>query len=211
MLTLSMACYRQLMMSGHPVGEALCRSVSVQLAHTCDLDRKTLDRARDLLDVVFAGDLRYEDWEHCLGGLHALAWLGDRLVGHASVIQRRLLLAGRALRAGYVEGVGVHPGWQGQGIGGQLMAPLEAVIARAYELGALGATDRAAAFYARRGWIRWRGPTSALTPAGIVATPDDDGCIYVLLPTGTEGGPGGYAVADVSGGLTCGWRDGDCW
>lgn len=37
-----------------------------------------------------------------------MAWEGDALVGHASVIQRRLSIRGRALRTGYVEGVGVR-------------------------------------------------------------------------------------------------------
>ena len=32
-----------------------------------------------------------DDWEHALGGIHALAWEDDVLIGHASVIQRRLM------------------------------------------------------------------------------------------------------------------------
>ena len=47
-----------------------------------------------------------QDWEHALGGVHAVAWLDGEVVGHASVVQRRLLHDGRALRTGYVEGVG---------------------------------------------------------------------------------------------------------
>jgi len=43
------------------------------------------------------------------------------------------------------------------------MDALETVVRGAYELGALGATDEAAAFYAARGWMLWRGPSSALT------------------------------------------------
>ncbi len=57
------------------------------------------------------------DWEHCLGGLHALVWRGPRLVAHAALVQRRLLHRGRALRAGHVEGVAVHPDVQRQGLG----------------------------------------------------------------------------------------------
>ena len=79
----------------------------VRTAHTSDLDVATLEAARALLDDVF-DDMTEEDWEHSLGGVHALAWEGDELVGHASVIQRRLLHGGRALRTGYVEGVGVR-------------------------------------------------------------------------------------------------------
>ena len=61
-----------------------------------------------------------------------------------------------------------------------MMDALEMVVRGAYELGALGAADEAAAFYAARGWMVWQGPTSALTPSGIRRTEDDDGCIYVL-------------------------------
>jgi len=45
-------------------------------------------------------------------------------------------------------------------------AVLERLAGAAYDLAALGATDEATAFYAARGWQLWRGPSSALTPAG---------------------------------------------
>ena len=32
--------------------------------------------------------------------------------------------------------------------------------------------------YEARGWQRWRGPTSVLSPAGVEPTPDDDGSVY---------------------------------
>lgn len=40
--------------------------------HTADLDGATLEAARALLDVVFEGDFSDRDWEHALGGVHAL-------------------------------------------------------------------------------------------------------------------------------------------
>ena len=83
-----------------------------------------------------------------------------------------------------------------------MMAALERVLRGAYDLGALGATDEGARFYAARGWQLWRGPTSALTPAGIRRTPDEDGAIYVFE----------LAVPlDLDGELTCDWRNGDVW
>jgi aminoglycoside 2'-N-acetyltransferase I len=174
----------------------------VRTAHTADLDVATLRAARRLLDAVFEGDLTDHDWEHALGGVHALLWEEDELIGHASVVQRRLLHGGRALRAGYVEGVGVLASRRRRGHGAALMAALERVIRGAYVLGALGTTDGAAGFYAARGWRQWAGPTSALTPAGIARTRDEDGGIYVL-PVSVE--------LDPSGALTCDWRDGDVW
>ncbi|MBO0773935.1 MAG: GNAT family N-acetyltransferase [Actinobacteria bacterium] len=173
----------------------------VRTAHTADLDPATLAAARALLYEVF-DDLTEDDWEHSLGGIHALAWEGDELVGHGSVILRRLLTGGRALRTGYVEGVGVRADRRGRGHGAALMAALERVISGGYEIGALGATDAAAAFYRARGWQLWQGPSSALTPAGIRRTAADDGAIYVLPLR---------ARLDLASELTCDWRDGDVW
>ena len=82
------------------------------------------------------------------------------------------------------------------------MAALEKVARAAYELGALGATDEGAAFYAARGWLPWRGPTSALTPTGVVRTEEDDDCILVLPIS---------AALNLTGELTCDWRNGDTW
>jgi aminoglycoside 2'-N-acetyltransferase I len=174
----------------------------VRTAHTADLDAVTLEVARALLDAVFEGELTDHDWEHSLGGVHALVWEGAELVGHASLIQRRLLHRGRALRTGYVEGVGVRADRRGRGHGAAMMEALERVVRGGYDLGALAADDEAADFYAGRGWALWQGPSSALTPAGIVPTEDEDGCIYVL-PVAVP--------LDLSGELTCDWRDGDVW
>jgi aminoglycoside 2'-N-acetyltransferase I len=173
----------------------------MRTAHTADLDASTLKAARALLYEVF-DDMTDQDWEHALGGMHALMWDGAELVGHASVIQRRLLTGGRALRTGYVEAVGVRADRRGRGHGAAMMDALERVVRGAYDLGALGATNEAAAFYAARGWQLWQGPSTALTPAGIIRTEDEDGGIYVFP----------LAVAlDLSSGLTCDWRDGDPW
>jgi aminoglycoside 2'-N-acetyltransferase I len=173
----------------------------LRTAHTADLDAATRKAARALLDDVF-DDMTDGDWEHALGGMHALVWEGAELIGHASVIQRRLLNGGRALRTGYVEAVGVRADRRGRGHGAAMMDALERVVRGAYELGALGATDAGAAFYVARGWRLWQGPCSALTPAGIKRTEEEDGCIYVL-PVDVP--------LDLSSELTCDWRDGDPW
>jgi aminoglycoside 2'-N-acetyltransferase I len=175
--------------------------VEVRTGHTADLAPGTLAAVRALLDRVFE-DMSDHDWDHALGGMHALAWEDGELIGHASVIQRRLLHGGRALRAGYVEGVAVRADRRRRGHGAALMKALERVVRGAYEVGALGATDAAAAFYTALGWEAWQGPTSALTPTGIVRTADDDGSIYVLRVA---------APMDLAAELICDWRDGDVW
>ena len=178
------------------------RVTELRTAHTAELDGATLGAARALLEAVFDADMTDDAWEHALGGVHALVWEGDALIGHASVVQRRLLHGGRALRCGYVEGVAVRANRRRRGHAAAMMEALERVLRGAYALGALGATDAAAGFYAGRGWRLWRGPTSALTPTGIERTPEHDGAVYVLPVA---------ARLDLSGELTCDWRDGDVW
>src|SRR5262249_12226542 len=152
------------------------------------------------LYAVFGEEMDSDSWEHALGGVHALAWVDGELIGHGSVIQRRLLYEGRALRCGYVEGVAVRAKARRRGYGGAVMGALERVIGAAYDLGALGASEDGEALYQARGWRVWEGPLSALTPNGIVPTPEDEGAVYVLAD--------GF---DFTRPLTCDWRDGDVW
>ncbi|MEU1732695.1 GNAT family N-acetyltransferase [Streptosporangium sp. NPDC020145] len=176
--------------------------IDVRTAHTSELGTATLETARRLLVEVFDGDLSDDDWEHALGGVHALAWRGAELVGHASVVQRRMLHGGRALRAGYVEAVGVRADLRRGGYGTALMDALERVVHGAYDLGALSASDEAVPFYRGRGWRQWRGETFALTPDGLERTEEEDEGVHVLPVT---------VPLTLSGTLTCDWRDGDVW
>jgi aminoglycoside 2'-N-acetyltransferase I len=179
----------------------------VTRAHTAELSPADLDAARALVERAFVhlppedafGD---DDWEHALGGQHVLVHEGGALVAHGALVMRRLLHGGRALRAGYVEAVAVAPGRQRAGLGGRVMAALED-LAPAYDLLALGATDEGMGLYERRGWVRWRGRLSTMTPHdGIHPLPEAEGWVYVL--------PGATPL-DLDGELTCDWRDGDVW
>ncbi|RKT57082.1 GNAT family N-acetyltransferase [Saccharothrix australiensis] len=171
-------------------------------AHTSDVEPAVLAEARELCDAAFDGEFSDEDWEHALGGVHALVWDGDELVGHGSVVQRRLVHGGRAWRTGYVEAVAVREDRRKRGHGAAVMTALEDVVRGAYELGALGAAEDAVDFYAARGWRRWLGPTSVLAPGGPERTEEDDGGVFVLPVT---------ADVDLSGPLACDWRGGDVW
>jgi aminoglycoside 2'-N-acetyltransferase I len=173
----------------------------VRVVHTAGLNTEELRLIRVMLNDVF-DDLTEHDYEHVLGGMHALVWEGSELVAHGSVIMRRLLHGGRSLRTGYVEGVAVRVDRRRRGHGATVMTELERIIYRAYEIGALGAADEAAGFYAARGWQRWPGTASVMTPNGLERTPDDEDCIYVL-PVHPE--------QIMHGDLACDWRDGDVW
>ena len=153
------------------------------------------------MDAAFDG-VSDDTFENVLGGVHALVMEEGELVGHGSVVQRRLLHAGRPLRTGYIEGVAVREDRRRRGHGVAMMSALERVVRTAYQLGALGASIEGGRLYASRGWQLWRGPSSALTPDGIRRTADKDGFIYVLPVS---------VPVDVSGELICDWRQGALW
>lgn len=174
--------------------------VRLALAHTAFLDGASLRAARNLLDDAFGAEMTDHDWDHALGGIHVLVWEDRDLIGHASVVQRRLLHGGRSLRTGYVEGVAVRADRRGRGHAATMLKALEEVIRRAYELGALGASEIGAGFYAARGWRAWEGQTWALTPAGPRRTEEDDVYVYEVA-----------LALDVTDRLTCDWREGELW
>jgi len=164
----------------------------VRSATTAELAPAELSAIRSLLERAFDGDFSEHDWQHCLGGLHALAYSETALVGHGSVVERRFEHDGRQMKTGYVEGLAVLREHRRHGHGAAIMRALEAHVRQGYELGALAATAEAIGFYAARGWVRWTGATE----------PDGEGAIHVLplaLPV------------DPSGTLRADWREGDVW
>lgn len=185
----------------------------LRTAHTSDLDDDTMAAIRRLMDAAFP---RFGDdaFENMLGGVHALVTedggggkgggggKDSELIGHASVVPRRLLYRGRSLRTGYIEGVAVRADRRRRGHGDAMMSVLERLVRSGYQLGALGASQDGARLYAARGWQLWQGRSSVLSPAGIRHTAHLDGHIYVLPVAGP---------LDLSGELTCDWRHGSPW
>ncbi len=158
---------------------------------------------RDLLDAAFEGDFADEDWEHTLGGVHALIRDTDGLlIAHGSVVQRSVLHAGRSYRAGYVEGVAVRADHRRGGLGHRIMAALEHVIDAAHDFGALSASDAGAALYAARGWQIWSGRLIALGPDGPLALPEEEGSTYVRPAAG-------HPLPAPAHPLAFDWRNGD--
>lgn len=175
---------------------------TARLVHTSDLDAETLHNARRLLVAAHDGRFTGTDWDHTLGGMHALIVHRGALIAHGAVIQRRLLHRGAALRCGYLEGVAVQAEWRGQRLARAVMDALEQVVRGAYQLGALRVPDAGDRPHRPAGWLCWRGATAVLAPTGLIRTPDDDGSVFAL-PVGTELDP----VAD----LVCDWREGAVW
>ena len=175
---------------------------TARLVHTADLEGEARQRAYEMVSAAFTGEFTDTDWDHALGGMHALIWHRGAIIAHGAVIQRRLLYRGAALRCGYVEAVAVREDWRGQGLAIAILDACEQVIRGGYQLGALSSSDRGRRLYTLRGWLPWRGPTSVLAPTGAMRTPDDDGSVFVL--------PVGISL-DAGAELACDWRDGDVW
>jgi aminoglycoside 2'-N-acetyltransferase I len=178
---------------------------TARLVHTSDLDAETREDARRMVIEAFSGgELVFtdDDWEHALGGMHALICVRGALIAHGAVVQRRLLHQGSALRCGYLEAVAVREDWRGQGLAMAVMDALEQVLRGAYQLGALSSSEAGRHIYGSRGWLPWEGATSVLGPTGLTPTPDDDASIFVLPLT---------VELDLTGEITCDYRDGDVW
>ncbi len=175
---------------------------TARLVHTADLDEETHRSARQMVLEAYGDGFSDTDWDHALGGMHALIWRHGAIIAHGAVVARRLLHRGTTLRCGYVEAVAVREDWRGQGLAIAVLDACEQVIRGAYPLGALSSSDRGRRLYTVRGWVPWRGRTSALTPTGIAATPDDDRSVFVLPVT---------VEVDPTEELTCDWRDGNVW
>ncbi|MCU1698815.1 MAG: aminoglycoside N-acetyltransferase AAC(2)-Ib [Mycobacterium sp.] len=183
--------------------------LTARLVHTADLDAETREGARRMVIEAFGNgeiDFTNDDWEHSLGGMHALICQHGALLAHGAVVQRRMIFRDTALRCGYVEAVAVREDARGQGLAMAVMDALEQVLRGAYQLGALSASEAGRPLYVARGWLPWLGTTSVLAPAGVTRTPDDDRSLFVM-PVGLPDG----MVLDTTAEITCDWRDGDVW
>lgn len=175
---------------------------TARLVHTSDLDDETRRGAYELVSAAFGDSFSDTDWQHALGGMHALIWRHGILIAHGAVVRRQLLYRDRSLRCGYVEAVTVAPEHRGKGLATAVLDSCEQVIRGAFELGALSSADVSRRLYTARGWLPWRGPVSVLAPTGPVRTPGEDGTVFVM-PVGLE--------LDTTAELACDWREGDVW
>lgn len=179
---------------------------TARLIHTSDLDPETREDAKHMVIEAFNGEFTEADWEHSLGGMHAMIFNHGALIAHGAVVQRRLMYRNTALRCGYVEAVAVREDWRGQGLARAVMDAVEQVLRGAYQLGAVSVTEQGRPIYMARGWLPWQGPTSVLAPAGLTRTPDDDNALFVLPVSMPQN-----LVLDTHAEITCDWRDGDVW
>ncbi len=145
-------------------GDDTAGRVRVRRLTTSELSAGDIASIRALMAEAFGdGDEAFgdHDWDHALGGIHIVLDIEDVVVAHAAVVERDIHVAGRPLRAGYVEAVATATDQQGRGFGSQVMEAAGSVITREYDLGVLG-TGRHQ-FYERLGWRTWQGPAFVRT------------------------------------------------
>jgi aminoglycoside 2'-N-acetyltransferase I len=131
---------------------------------------------------------------------HILGFVGSTLVSHAMWVTRWLQPRDSPhLRTAYIEMVATEPHLQGRGFATAVMRRLAGAIV-GYELGALCPAEPQ--FYARLGWIFWRGPLFIGLGEQFVPTPDERIMILRLPKTPS---------LDVSQPLSAEWREGELW
>ncbi len=181
---------------------AVLDRLSISVQHTADLPDTTRTALRTFLENVYDGDFADEDWDHALGGLHTLAFLEGRLVGHAAVVQRTFVIGDQARRVGYLEAMGVHPDLQRSGVGRAMMDRVNAQVTKGYDFGALSASEQGFGLYRASGWVVWQGALRVMTLNGTHHTPEDAGSVLVYDDSGR---------LNLHEPLISDYRSGDVW
>lgn len=177
--------------------------MAVQLLTVCS-HVMTSTQSEDVIALcsdVFDLDYRYY-MNLCLDRVHVLAYADDRLVGHALWLDRRIRIGGGPWQlAAYIEGVATHPDYRGRGVGSAVLRRIGQEIA-GYAFGAL--SPAVPEWYARLGWVRWRGPLLIEKDGVVEATADPDELVMVYRTPHT--GP-----LDLTAPLTGEWRPFEPW
>jgi aminoglycoside 2'-N-acetyltransferase I len=168
-----------------------------------EVDVKTKAALRRLWDRAFGDRFSDDDAQHAYGGVHVLMRDGERVIGHASAVPRRLRFGdGPWLTVGYVEAVATDPQRQGEGIGRSVMQRLHTQIVRRWPV-ALLSTGQATRFYEALGWEPWRGRSYTRSSRGVLPDNEHGGLMVLRIDPSV--------VPDISADVTCEDRTGDAW
>lgn len=178
--------------------------------------RQRCDAARGLMErVLRAGAPIAPEYPLVFAGSESAAFVVDELGGEAAsvcaLLERTLVVRGRAIRAGLIGSVATDPRWRGQGRCSAVLAAAEQELARRGALLAILWADDVA-YYEKRGWRRFGWEIDYTIPAACAqempeATnvrerrPADDGQIhelYLLHPERVA-----RTLADTSALLAC--------
>ena len=164
----------------------------IQFLSLSDFESRTHDdQIRVLLDAAFEGDFSNGDWQNSCGGWRILGFQGGRLVAHAALVGRPMLVDGQLAEVGYVEAIAVDPEHQGRGIGLRLVAAVNQMATAHFELSMLSTDEHE--FYARTGWMRFTGKSFVAKDAFIWdsqrSADEDDSLMFLTQPGESTAGP----------------------
>ena len=127
----------------------------MQVKIEVDLSPGTTASLRKLLDLAFEGDFSEEDWEHALGGVHFIGFLGETIIAHGAIVPRSMAINGERVTVGYVEAIAVLPMHWHKGYGTLLMEQITQFCLLNYELSMLSTDEQT--FYLQLGWHQFLG------------------------------------------------------
>jgi aminoglycoside 2'-N-acetyltransferase I len=132
---------------------------------------------------------------------HLLAYDENELVSHAAWVERELHQEGLgALQTAYIEAVATLPGHQRKGYGSNVLKAIPPLIQQ-YDIGVLSPSEPD--FYARLGWVLWKGPLAYMQKGELIETPEEEVMVYYLPKTPKSLNLQARLIAD--------WRPGEVW
>lgn len=158
---------------------AHARHMQLDTVTSAALDAATRADLLRLLDAAYDEPMA-EYVGHIGDGLHLLGRVDGQLVSHLMVVPRTLGLDERWLHTAYIELVATDPAWQGRGYASHLLQRCVPLL-REFDIAALSPSD--AAFYERRGWLRWTGPLGVRTSHGVQWIPGEEAMVLPLAGT----------------------------
>ncbi|HYJ61341.1 MAG TPA: GNAT family N-acetyltransferase [Actinomycetota bacterium] len=160
----------------------------VRIVEREDLSSNELDDILAWLEVAFDdGPWRPEHWQDIGAGPHFMIDDEHGLAAHLCLVPISVQAGDVDLRAIYVEDVATRADRRGQGLGTALLRAAAPTIERESELGLLATGSHG--FYARLGWVPWRGPLSVTEADGSTTrTTEEDGDVLALFVPGTPAG-----------------------
>jgi aminoglycoside 2'-N-acetyltransferase I len=155
----------------------------------------------NLLILAFEGDFSDGDWRNSCGGVRIIGCVDGEIVAHAAVVSRKMLVNAVEINVGYVEGLAVHPSFQGLGFGKQIVQNATELCLANHVLSLLSTDEHT--LYESAGWQRFRGESFVSEESGLVRTSEEDGGLMFLAALGN---------ADINPrALVCFERAGEPW
>ncbi len=136
----------------------------------------------NLLILAFDGDFSDGDWRNSCGGVRIIGCVDGEIVAHAAIVSRKILVNAAEVNVGYVEGLAVHPSFQGLGFGKHLVQKVTDLCLANHALSLLSTDEHA--LYESVGWQKFRGESFVCEESGLVRTPEEDRGLMFLAPLG---------------------------